>query len=167
MYLRIVTQILPTPANFTPATNLSLCMISFLIPDQRKHPVCSGVVFKHWSHMTFFPVESCLSHYSVAVKRHHDLGNSCERNHLIRSLLVVSEMSFIIMAESMLSDRPCSRFWVLCLSLEWEGVDEGKGTGKGDERGREERKKEREEGSTDLAWAFVTAKFISTDTGLE
>ncbi|KAL6065673.1 hypothetical protein STEG23_028034, partial [Scotinomys teguina] len=44
----------------------------------------------------------CWSQCSIAVKRHHDQGNSYERRHLIEDLLIVSESeSMVIMAGSM------------------------------------------------------------------
>lgn len=35
----------------------------------------------------------CLSHGSIVVKLHHDQGNSYKRKHLVRGLLILSEVS--------------------------------------------------------------------------
>lgn len=40
----------------------------------------------------------CLSWCSMALERHHDQGDSCERKHLHRGLLTVSEtLSILVM----------------------------------------------------------------------
>jgi hypothetical protein len=46
-----------------------------------------------------------LSHWCIAVKRHHDQGNSYKRKHLTGGLLNISEgQSMIIMAGSVVAD---------------------------------------------------------------
>lgn len=51
-----------------------------------------------------FPV--CLSHCSIAVRRHHDKDKSRKTNHLIGGWLTVSETySIIIMAGTMVLEQ--------------------------------------------------------------
>ncbi|KAL6081559.1 hypothetical protein STEG23_000580, partial [Scotinomys teguina] len=45
-------------------------------------------------HLAFVP--DCLGQCSVAVKKHHDQGNSYKRKHLLEGLLTVSEDESII-----------------------------------------------------------------------
>jgi hypothetical protein len=54
------------------------------VPDQLRKPILStnsGIL----SASRWIIIGECLSHSSIAVKRHHDHGNSCKRRYLIGS----------------------------------------------------------------------------------
>ena len=93
------------------------------------------------AHSTAMNEYFCLSHCTIAVKRHHSQGNSYERKQLIEGLLTVSEVS------------PLSSWWEAwqhagrCWINSWElysNLQEEGGRGGGRRRGGREGERQRD-----------------------